>query len=399
MIPAVLPTYNRADLAFERGEGVYLYDTDGRRYLDFMAGIAVDVFGHAHPYLVEVLTEQARKLWHVSNIYRIPDQERLGARLAEHTFADTSFFCNSGAEAVECGIKMIRKFHHHAGNPGRHRIIAMENAFHGRTLTTIFAAGQAKLTEGFEPAVPGFDHVPFGNLNELRAAITEETAGILVEPLQGEGGINPASDDYLRGLRAVADEFDLILMYDEIQSGMGRTGRFLAHEWAEGAAPDVAAVAKGLGGGFPVGACMATERAASGMVAGTHGSTFGGNPLAMAVANGVLDLMLEDGFLDQVLAVSETMRAMLDDMVAKFPTVFVEARGKGLMVGLRCADGVANAQVTAALRSAGLLGANAGANVVRFVPPLIITDAHVAEAAAIIEQVAGGWPPPGAGTA
>jgi acetylornithine/N-succinyldiaminopimelate aminotransferase len=398
VIPAVLPTYKRADLAFERGEGVYLYTADGRRYLDFMAGIAVDILGHAHPYLVEVLTEQAKKVWHVSNIYRIPDQERLGERLAEATFADTSFFCNSGAEAVECGIKMIRKYHHHAGNPERYRIIATENAFHGRTLTTIFAAGQAKLTEGFGPAVPGFDHVPFGNLNELRAAITEETAGIMVEPIQGEGGIVPASEDYLRGLREVADEFGLILLYDEIQCGMGRTGKFFAYEWADDAAPDIAAVAKGLGGGFPVGACMATERAAAGMVAGTHGSTFGGNPLAMAVANGVLDLVFEDGFMDHVVAVSKTLQAMLGDMVAKFPHIFVEARGKGLMVGLRCAEGVVNAEVTAALRAAGLLGANAGANVVRFVPPLIITDEHVAEAAAIIEKVAGDWPA-AAGTA
>ena len=392
MIPAVMPTYNRADLAFERGEGVYLYTSDGTRYLDFMAGIAVDLLGHAHPYLVEVLSEQAKKLWHVSNIYRIPDQERMAERLAAHTFADTTFFCNSGAEAVECGIKVVRKYHSAAGNPERNRIICAENAFHGRTITTIFAAGQDKLVEGFGPAVPGFDHVPFGNLNELRAAITDETAGILVEPVQGEGGIRPGSDDYLRGLRAVADEFDLILMYDEIQCGMGRTGKFFAHEWAGDAAPDVMAVAKGIGGGFPVGACLATERAAAGMVAGTHGSTYGGNPLAMAVANGVLDVVLEDGFLGQVEAVSKTLNAMLADMVAKFPAIFVEARGKGLMAGLRCAEGVVNAEMVAALRAAGLLTAGAGANVVRFVPPLIITDDHVAEAAAIIESVAAGWP-------
>jgi acetylornithine/N-succinyldiaminopimelate aminotransferase len=394
-----MPTYNRADLAFERGEGVYLYGTDGKRYLDFMAGIAVDVLGHAHPHLVAVLTEQAKKLWHVSNIYRIPDQERLAERLAAHTFADTSFFCNSGAEAVECGIKMIRKYHHNAGNLERYRIIGAENAFHGRTLTTIFAAGQDKLTEGFGPAVPGFDHVPFGNLNELRAAITEETAGILVEPVQGEGGILPGDVEYLRGLRAVADEYDLVLMYDEIQCGVGRTGKFFAHEWADGAAPDVMAIAKGLGGGFPVGACLATEKAAAGMVAGTHGSTFGGNPLAMAVANGVLDVVLEPGFLEQVGAVAKTLHAMLADMVAKFPSIFVEVRGKGLMAGLRCADAVVNAEMVAALRAAGLLSAGAGANVVRFVPPLIITDAHVAEAAAIIETVAAGWPASGAGTA
>lgn len=393
MIPAVMPTYNRADLAFERGEGVYLYGTDGRRYLDFMAGIAVDVLGHAHPYLIEVLTEQAKKLWHISNIYQIPDQQRLAERLVAETFADTMFFCNSGAEAVECGIKVIRKYHHDAGNPQRTDIICAENAFHGRTLTTIFAAGQDKLVDGFGPAMPGFDHVPFGNLNELRAAITPQTGGILVEPVQGEGGIVPGADEYLQGLRAVADEFDLILMYDEIQCGVGRTGKLFAYEWAENAAPDVMAIAKGLGGGFPVGACLATERAGAGMVPGTHGSTFGGNPLAMAVANGVLDVVLKDGFMDAVNAVAKTLHAMLNDLVAKFPEVFVETRGKGLMAGLRCADGVVNGEMVVALRAAGLLTAVAGANVVRFVPPLVITDAHVGEAAAIIESIAGNWPP------
>jgi len=393
VIPAVMPTYNRADLAFERGEGVYLYGTDGRRYLDFMAGIAVDVLGHAHPYLIEVLTEQAKKLWHISNIYQIPDQQRLAERLVAETFADTMFFCNSGAEAVECGIKVIRKYHHDAGNPQRTDIICAENAFHGRTLTTIFAAGQDKLVDGFGPAMPGFDHVPFGNLNELRAAITPQTGGILVEPVQGEGGIVPGADEYLQGLRAVADEFDLILMYDEIQCGVGRTGKLFAYEWAENAAPDVMAIAKGLGGGFPVGACLATERAGAGMVPGTHGSTFGGNPLAMAVANGVLDVVLKDGFMDAVNAVAKTLHAMLNDLVAKFPEVFVETRGKGLMAGLRCADGVVNGEMVVALRAAGLLTAVAGANVVRFVPPLVITDAHVGEAAAIIESIAGNWPP------
>jgi len=391
MIPAVMPTYNRADLAFERGEGVYLWGEDGKRYLDFMAGIAVDALGHAHPHLVEVLTEQARKLWHVSNIYRIPDQERLAERLVANTFADTAFFGNSGAEAVECGIKMIRKYHDATGNPDKYRIICASNAFHGRTLTTIFAAGQDKLVDGFGPPVSGFDHVPFGNLNELRAAITPETGGILIEPVQGEGGIVAASDDYLLGLRAVAEEFGLLLMYDEIQCGMGRTGKLFAYEWS-GAAPDIMAVAKGIGGGFPVGACLANEKAAIGMVAGSHGSTFGGNPLAMAVANGVLDVMLDKDFLARVNTIAHVLHEALGKLVEDFPGVFTDARGRGLMAGLRCADGVVNGDMVAALRSAGLLTAGAGANVVRFVPPLIITAEHIAEAVGIIEGVAAGWP-------
>ncbi len=390
MIPAVMPTYNRADLAFERGEGVYLYGEDGKRYLDFMAGIAVDALGHAHPHLVEALTAQAQKLWHVSNIYRIPGQEKLAERLVANSFADTVFFGNSGAEAVECGIKMIRKYQHTTGNPGKYRIICATNAFHGRTLTTIFAGGQDKLVDGFGPPAPGFEHVPFGNLNELRAAITPETGGILVEPVQGEGGIVPASDEYLRGLRAVAEEFGLLLMYDEIQCGMGRTGKLFAYEWS-GAAPDIMAIAKGIGGGFPVGACLANEKAAVGMVAGSHGSTFGGNPLAMAVANGVLDIMLEKNFLAGVNAIAHRLHEALAKLVDDFPDIFVEVRGRGLMAGLRCAEGVVNAEMVAALRAGGLLTAAAGANVVRFVPPLIITAEHIAEAVGIIEGVAAGW--------
>lgn len=384
---ALMNVYNRADLAFERGEGVYLYATDGRRYLDFMAGIAVDALGHAHPHLVEALTAQAKKLWHVSNIYRIPEQERLADRLVDNTFADVVFFGNSGAEAVECGIKTIRKYHHDAGHPEKNRIITCEGAFHGRTLATCFAAGQEKLVKGFGPAVPGFDHVPFGNLNELRNAITPETGGILVEPVQGEGGIRPGSDDYLRGLRAVADEFDLLLMYDEVQCGVGRTGKLFAYEWS-GAAPDVMAIAKGIGGGFPVGACLATKKAASGMTPGTHGSTFGGNPLAMAVGNAVLDVVLEKGFLERVQRTAGHLLKTLEGLVARFPAVFVEARAKGLMAGLRCVDGVVNTDMVAALRAVGLLTAGAGGNVVRFVPPLIVEPAQIDEAAAIIADVA-----------
>ncbi len=383
-----MPTYNRVDLAFERGEGAYLYAADGRRYLDFASGIAVTALGHGHPHLVEALVEQGRKLWHCSNIFQIPGQQRLAERLVAASFADTVFFCNSGAEAVECGIKTIRKYHHAAGAPERQRIICASGAFHGRTLAAIFAAGQDKLIEGFGPEMPGFDHVAFGNLNELRAAITAETAGILVEPIQGESGIRVAAPDYLRGLREVADEFGLILMYDEVQCGMGRTGRLFAHEWA-GVAPDVMAVAKGIGGGFPVGACLASERAAGGMTGGTHGSTFGGNPLAMAVANAVLDVVLAEGFLAGVERVAGVLKSRLEELVRAQARVFEEVRGQGLLLGLKCA--VPNTEMLARLRQEGLLTVGAGDNVVRLMPPLIIGESHVDEALAILERVAEGW--------
>ena len=295
MMPALMPTYARADLAFERGSGAYLYSADGRRYLDFASGIAVTGLGHAHPHLVKALSEQAEKLWHTSNIFRIPGQERLAKRLVDATFADTVFFANSGAEAIECGLKMIRKYHDETGNPERFRVITCSGAFHGRTLATISAAGQEKHLNGFLPEVDGFDHVAFGNLNELRAAIGPETAVVLIEPVQGEGGMRVASVEYLKALRQVCDEYGLLLFFDEVQCGMGRTGKLFAYEWTE-AAPDVMAVAKALGGGFPVSACLASERAAVGMTQGTHGSTFGGNPLAMAVGNAVLDVMLAPGF-------------------------------------------------------------------------------------------------------
>ncbi|MBL6933691.1 MAG: aspartate aminotransferase family protein, partial [Rhodospirillales bacterium] len=287
MISPVMPTYARIDVTFERGEGAYLFDTNGRRFLDFASGIAVTALGHCHPHLVAAVQQQAGQLWHTSNLYHIPGQEKLAQRLVAATFADSVFFSNSGAEAVECALKMARKYHADNGNPERYRVIALNNAFHGRTLATIAAGGQEKHLAGFAPAVDGFDHVPFGNLNEVRAAIGAETAAIIVEPVQGEGGINPASTEFLKGLRAAADEFGILLIFDEVQCGMGRTGKLFAHEWA-GVTPDIMAVAKGLGGGFPVAACLASERTAQALSAGSHGSTFGGNPMSMAAANAVL---------------------------------------------------------------------------------------------------------------
>ncbi len=389
MIDALMPTYARAELAFERGEGPYLYTAEGRRFLDFASGIAVNALGHSHPHLVEALSAQAQKLWHVSNLYRIPEAERLARRLVETTFADTVFFSNSGAEAIECGLKLVRRYHHQTGHPERYRVITCSGAFHGRTLTTISAAANPKYLEGFAPAVEGFDNVAFGNLNELRAAITPETGAILVEPIQGEGGIRPADLDFLRALREVCDEFGLLLFLDEVQCGVGRTGRFFAHEWAE-IRPDVMATAKGLGGGFPVGACLATEAAAVGMTAGTHGSTFGGNPLAMAVGNAVLDVVLADGFLERVETVAAQLREGLDGLVERHPGVLAGVRGAGLMLGLRCE--VPNAELMARLRDGGLLTVPAAENVLRILPPLIIEVQQVEEALGILEQACADWP-------
>ncbi len=386
MIPPLMPTYARAEVAFERGEGAYLFAADGRRYLDFGAGVAVVALGHCHPHLVQALERQAGTLWHCSNLYRIPGQERLARRLVENTFADSVFFTNSGVEAVECGLKMIRKYFDETGSPERYRVITCAGGFHGRTLATIAAGGQEKHLKGFDPVVDGFDQVAFGDLNQLRAAVTDETAAILVEPVQGEGGIRPAALDYLSGLREVADEYGLLLFFDEIQCGMGRTGKLFAHEWA-GMAPDIVAAAKGLGGGFPVGACLATERAAAALTAGSHGSTFGGNPLAMAVANAVLDVVLADGFLDRVDSVARLLWRRLEALVKAHPKVLGGLRGAGLMVGLECvAD---NRALVARLRDNGLLAVIAGDNVVRLVPPLIIEEGHVDEAMAILDRSCG----------
>jgi acetylornithine/N-succinyldiaminopimelate aminotransferase len=383
--PAVLPTYARADLSFERGEGAHLYTSDGRRFLDFGSGVAVTALGHAHPHLVEALTEQVRKLWHCSNLYHIAGQQRLAERLVAASFADTAFFCNSGAEAIECAIKVARKYHAATGHPERFRMIACTGSFHGRTLATLAAAGNEKYLAGFGPPAPGFDHVAFGNVNQMRAAITAQTAAILVEPVQGEGGLATASVAYLEELRAIADEFGLLLVFDEVQSGMGRTGRLFAHQWSR-VTPDVMGLAKGLGGGFPVGACLATARAAKGMVAGTHGSTFGGNPLAMAAANAVLDVMLEPGFFLRVERMAALLRRRLETIAGTYPRAFAEVRGKGLLVGLKCIP--PNGEIVEALRHERLLTVAAGENVVRLLPPLIIDENHVAEASGAIERVA-----------
>lgn len=388
MITPVMPTYGRVDLAFERGDGAYLYSTDGRRFLDFASGIAVTCLGHNHPHLVKALIEQARKVWHVSNLWRIPEGERLAQRLVDNTFADTMFFTNSGAEANECAIKMVRKYHDETGNPDRFRVITCEAAFHGRTLTTIAATGGYKYTHGFEPVPEGFDHVAFGNTNELRAAIRDDTAAIMVEPVQGEGGIRPASLDYLRELRAICDEFGLLLVFDEVQCGIGRTGKLFAHEWA-GITPDVMTIAKGIGGGFPVGACLATEKAAVGLTPGTHGSTFGGNPLAMSVANAVLDVVLSDGFLANVDRMAGILRNRLNDVITKYPNVVAEVRGSGLMLGLRCV--VPSGDFGTKLRENGMLTVGAGENVVRLLPPLIIREGEIDEAVAIVEKTCKEW--------
>ena len=384
-ISEVMPVFARTDIVFERGEGAWLVASDGRRFLDFAAGVAVNSLGHAHPHLVAALKGQADKLWHCSNLYRVAGQEKVAGRLVANSFGDTVFFCNSGAEAMECALKIARRFHQAQGAKEKHRVITARGAFHGRTLATISAGGQEKHLEGFAPRVEGFDQVALGNLNEARAAITEETAAVVVEPVQGEGGIIPCDPEYLRGLRAMADEFGLLLIFDEVQTGMGRTGKLFAYEWSD-VTPDIMALAKGLGGGFPVGACVATERAAQYMTPGSHGSTFGGNPLAMAAADAVLDVMLAPGFLDGVKTVAAKLWGRLAPIVAKYPAVFSEIRGKGLMIGLKCAK--PNGEVSARLMANGLLTVAAGDNVVRLVPPLIIGEAEIDAAIAIIDRSA-----------
>jgi acetylornithine/N-succinyldiaminopimelate aminotransferase len=378
---AVLSTYARADIAFSHGEGVYLVAEDGQRYLDFGAGVAVNVIGHAHPHLVNALTEQAGKVMHTSNLFRIPGQERLAQRLVDASFADKVFFANSGAEAMECAIKMARIYQSHKGAPERYRLITFEGAFHGRTLATLAAGNQAKHLAGFGPKVDGFDQVALGDLQAVREAITPETAGIIIEPIQGESGIRHATWPFLRALRHLADEHGILLIFDEVQTGIGRTGKFFAHEWS-GIEPDILAVAKGLGGGFPMGACLATEEAAAGMTVGTHGSTFGGNPLAMAAGNAVLDVVLEEEFLERVRQLSLLLKQRLAELADTNADIIEEIRGEGLLIGVKCR--LPNNRLVEALYKQHLLTIPAGDNVVRLLPPLIIGEQDVHDACARI---------------
>lgn len=371
---AIVPTYARSDLSFVKGEGTYLETAEGERYLDFGAGVAVVSLGHAHPALVAALNEQAGKLWHTSNLYNIEGQERLARRLCEVTFADQAFFANSGAEAMECCFKMARRYHYVNGAPERHRIITFEGAFHGRTLATIAAGGQKKHLEGFGPVVEGFDQVPLGNLDAVKAAITDETAAICIEPVLGEGGILTVPWSFFRDLRALADEKGLLLIFDEVQTGIGRTGKFFAYEWI-GIKPDIMGVAKGLGGGFPMGACLATADAAKGLTAGTHGSTFGGNPLAMAVGNAVLDVMLAPGFLEHVRDMSVRLKQKLAQICDEFPGVIETVRGEGLMMGMKCK--IPTQELIEALFEERLLTVPAGDNVVRMLPPLTVEQEQI----------------------
>ncbi|KZZ25702.1 acetylornithine transaminase [Sulfitobacter sp. HI0082] len=385
MIPSVLPTYNRAPLTFVKGEGTWLIEADGRRFLDLGAGIAVNALGHAHPALVKALTDQAQALWHTSNLYHIPQQEALADRLVAETFADTAFFCNSGTEACELAVKMARKYFYEAGQPERVEIITFSGSFHGRSSAGIAAAGSEKMTKGFGPLLPGFVHLDLGDSDALEAAITDKTAAIMVEPVQGEGGIRAVPDAELQQMRALCDQHGLLLIMDEVQCGVGRTGRLFAHEWA-GVTPDIMMVAKGIGGGFPLGAVLATEKAASGMTAGTHGSTYGGNPLGCAVGCAVLDVVADAGFLAEVNRKAGLMRQRLEGLVAEHPGVFEEVRGAGLMLGLKCK--VTNADVVAAGYANELITVPAADNVIRLLPPLTISDDEIAEAVTRLDAIA-----------
>lgn len=382
---ALYATFARADVAFVRGEGAWLYTAEGDAYLDMMGGVAVNALGHSHPRLVEALKAQAERLWHVSNVFQIPEQEAVARKLADLTFADRVFFCNSGAEAMECAIKTARRYHFVNGQPERVRLITVEGAFHGRTLATLAAGGQEKYLEGFGPRAGGFDQVPFGDHEALQAAIGPETAGIIVEPIQGESGVRPIPPQCLRGLRELCDRHGILLVFDEVQTGMGRTGRLFAHEWA-GVTPDVMAVAKGIGGGFPLGACLATEEAAKGMTAGTHGSTFGGNLLAMAAAGTVIDIVSDPAFLEAVRAKGLRLKQKLAALVDQYPTVFETVRGEGLMIGLKCRRPAGD--VVAAMRGRKLLCVGAGDNVVRFLPPLTLDEGEIEQAVQRAEAAA-----------
>nr|WP_319948241.1 aspartate aminotransferase family protein [uncultured Shimia sp.] len=385
MIPSVLPTYNRADLTFVKGEGVWMTEADGRRFLDLGAGIAVNVLGHANPTLVSALTEQAQALWHVSNLYNIPQQQTLADALVAHSFADTVFFTNSGTEACELAVKMARKYWFDKGHPEKVDILGFEGSFHGRSSAGIAAAGGEKLTKGFGPLLPGFSHLTWGDIAAVNDAITDTTAAVIVEPVQGEGGIRPMEDDDLRELRHICEEAGVLLILDEVQCGVGRTGKLFAHEWA-GITPDIMMVAKGIGGGFPLGAVLATQDAASGMTAGTHGSTYGGNPLACAVGNAVMNTVATPEFLSDVMRKSGLFRQKLEGLVASHPDVFEEVRGTGLMLGLKCKS--LNMDVVNAGYDAQVVTVPAADNVVRLLPPLNITDDEITQAVERLEQAA-----------
>lgn len=386
MIPSLLPTYNRVDLAFEHGQGSWLVTAGGERYLDLGAGIAVNALGHAHPALVEALTEQGAKLWHVSNLYTIPQQQKLADKLVDLTFADTAFFTNSGTEACELAVKMARKHWYDKGQPERTRIIGFEGSFHGRSSAGIAAAGGEKLTKGFGPLLPGFTHLPFGDMDGLTNALTGgEVAAVIIEPVQGEGGIRPVPDDELTAIRVACDKAGALLIFDEVQCGMGRTGRLFAHEYS-GVTPDIMMVAKGIGGGFPLGAVLATEDAASGMVAGTHGSTYGGNPLACAIGARVVDIIADPEFLNEVNRKAGLLRQKLEGLVAAHPNVFDAVRGTGLMLGLKCK--APNTDVLTACYGAGVLCVPAADNVLRILPALTIEDEDIAEAITRLETAA-----------
>ena len=375
-ITPLMPVYPRCEVRPVRGEGVYLYGEQGEKYLDFASGIAVNLLGHGHPHLTEAIQKQAATLMHVSNLYGSPQGEAFAQRLVDLTFADTVFFTNSGAEAVECAIKTARRYHHAKGNPHKHDLITFSNAFHGRTMATISATNQEKLRDGFAPLLPGFKVVEFDNLDAALAAVDENTAGFLLEPVQGEGGIRPASHEFIAGLRAVCDEKDLMLVFDEVQCGVARTGTLYAYE-QYGVEPDIMASAKGIGGGFPLGACLATEKAAAGMVIGTHGSTYGGGPLACAAGQAVLDVIANQAFLDHVTRMGERLRGALEQMIPNHDHLFESVRGMGLMLGVKMkSDSRAFVNY---LREQGLLTVAAGDNVMRVLPPLVIEEAHITE--------------------
>jgi acetylornithine/N-succinyldiaminopimelate aminotransferase len=384
-ITPLMPVYPRCNVRPVRGEGCYLIGERGERYLDFASGIAVNALGHGHPAVVKAISEQAATLMHVSNLYGSPQGEAFAQRLVDATFADTVFFTNSGAEAVECAIKTARRYHYASGNPERHTLITFHNSFHGRTLGTISATNQPKMRDGFEPLLPGFRYAPFNDLEAALSHVDLTTAGFLLEPVQGEGGILPATPEFMKGLRDFADKHGLLLVLDEVQSGYARTGKLYAHEYY-GVKPDILATAKGIGAGFPLGACLSTEEAARGMVAGTHGSTYGGNPLAMAVGTAVLDVVQGEGFLDNVNAMGERLRASLEQLIPNHDHLFDSVRGLGLMIGLKLK--VESRDFVAHLRdNHGLLTVSGGDNVVRILPPLIIDESHIAEC---IEKLSAG---------